>query len=122
MIKLSKLVIIVGILIVAALKKVTVYDDFIDGDKVGFAVGKELLPYLVAMLCAIGFLRSSGALDLALSGVQWLFELAHLDTRFIEGLPTALAKPFSGSAARALMIETMQHHGVDSFQIGRAHV
>src|SRR5690625_5523946 len=52
---------------------------------------------------------------MALSGVQWLFELAHLDTRFIEGLPTALAKPFSGSAARALMIETMQHHGVDSF-------
>ncbi|HLS17554.1 MAG TPA: nucleoside recognition domain-containing protein [Paenalcaligenes sp.] len=112
---LSLLLIIVGFLLYAALKKVTVYDAFIDGAKGGFAVGKELLPYLVAMLCAIGFLRSSGALDLALSGVQWLFELAHLDTRFIEGLPTALAKPFSGSAARALMIETMQHHGVDSF-------
>src|SRR5690625_7506372 len=71
---LSLLLIIVGFLLYAALKQVTVYDAVIDGANGGVAGGTELLPYLVAMLCAIGFLRSSGALDLALSGVQWLFE------------------------------------------------
>jgi len=112
---LSLILVIVGFLAYAAWRKVTVYDAFIEGAKGGFEIGRELLPYLVAMLCAIGFLRSSGALDLFLGVLQWLLETVHLDTRFIEALPTALAKPFSGSAARALMIETMQHHGVDSF-------
>src|SRR5690625_3727582 len=67
------------------------------------------------MLCAIGFLRSSGALDIILDGLRWVFHALNTDTRFIDAMPTALTKPFSGSAARALLIETMQHFGVDSF-------
>ncbi|MCL4146979.1 UNVERIFIED_CONTAM: hypothetical protein GTU68_009922 [Idotea baltica] len=67
------------------------------------------------MLCAVGVLRASGALDFGLDGVRWLFSYFGLDTRFVDALPTAFVKPFSGSAARAMLIETMQTHGVDSF-------
>ena len=91
------------------------YESFVDGAKQGFEVARDLLPYLVAMLCAVGVLRASGALDLALDGLRWLAASAGWDTRFVEALPTALVKPFSGSAARALLIETMKTHGVDSF-------
>ncbi|SDH32684.1 Spore maturation protein SpmA [Pseudomonas benzenivorans] len=102
-------------LLLGALKKVAVYEQFIDGAKEGFEVAKSLLPYLVAMLCAIGVLRASGALEFGLDGIRWLVEAAGWDTRFVEALPTALVKPFSGSAARAMLIETMQSQGVDSF-------
>ena len=102
-------------LLVGALRRVPVYETFIDGAKEGFEVAKSLLPYLVAMLCAIGVLRASGALDFGLDGVRWLIEALGWDTRFIDALPTALMKPFSGSAARAMLIETMQNFGVDSF-------
>lgn len=102
-------------LLVAACRKVPVYDRFIDGAKEGFAVARDLLPYLVAMLCAIGVLRASGALDYALDGIRWLVASAGVDARFVDALPTALVKPFSGSAARAMLIETMQSQGVDSF-------
>lgn len=112
---LSLLLVIVGFLLYAAAKKITVYDAFIEGAKEGFQVGRDLLPYLIAMLCAIGFLRTSGALELVLDSLRWGLDTLRIDTRFIEALPTALAKPFSGSASRALMIETMQHYGVDSF-------
>src|SRR5690606_19880942 len=81
----------------------------------GFEVARNLLPYLVAMLCAIGVLRASGALDFALEGIRALVAWLGADTRFVDALPTALTKPFSGSAARAMMIETMQTFGVDSF-------
>ncbi len=107
--------IIVGFIVAGLFKRVPVYDCFIDGARQGFEVARDLLPYLVAMLCAIGVLRASGALDVALGGLRWLIELVGLDGRFIDALPTALVKPFSGSAARAMMIETMQAHGVDSF-------
>src|SRR5690606_28163785 len=83
--------------------------------KEGFDISRNLLPYLVAMLCAIGVLRASGALDVALDAIQWAVHAAGLDARFVDALPTALVKPFSGSAARAMLIETMQHFGVDSF-------
>ncbi|MGV8842009.1 MAG: nucleoside recognition domain-containing protein [Pseudomonas sp.] len=102
-------------LLLGALKKVPVYDAFIEGAKEGFEVAKNLLPYLVAMLCAIGVLRASGALEFGLDGIRWLVEWAGWDTRFVEALPTAMVKPFSGSAARAMLIETMQTEGVDSF-------
>ena len=102
-------------LIVGALRKVAVYESFIDGAKEGFDVAKSLLPYLVAMLCAIGVLRASGALDFGLDGIRWLIETLGWDTRFVEALPTALIKPFSGGAARAMLIETMENFGVDSF-------
>ena len=101
--------------LVGWLRKVPVYETFVDGAKEGFDVAKSLLPYLVAMLCAIGVLRASGALDFGLDGIRALIEWAGWDTRFVDALPTALVKPFSGSAARAMLIETMQSQGVDSF-------
>jgi spore maturation protein SpmA len=112
---LALLSVIALFLTVGAWRRVPVYEAFIEGAKQGFEIARDLLPYLVAMLCAIGVLRSSGALDFVLHGVRFIVEGFGLDTRFIEALPTALMKPFSGSAARAMMIETMQHNGVDSF-------
>jgi spore maturation protein SpmA len=106
---------ILTFLLLGALKRVAVYETFVEGAKEGFEVAKNLLPYLIAMLCAVGVLRASGALDLALDGIRWLVESLGWDTRFVEALPTGLVKPFSGSAARAMLIETMQTHGVDSF-------
>ncbi|MGH8435678.1 MAG: nucleoside recognition domain-containing protein [Pseudomonas sp.] len=102
-------------LLMGALKRVPVYESFVDGAKEGFEVAKNLLPYLVAMLCAVGVLRASGALEAALDGIRWMVEGLGWDTRFVEALPTGLVKPFSGSAARAMLIETMQTQGVDSF-------
>lgn len=107
--------IIMAFLIAGAYKKVPVYECFVEGAKEGFDISRNLLPYLVAMLCAIGVLRASGALDVALDSIRWLVHAAGLDARFVDALPTALVKPFSGSAARAMLIETMQHFGVDSF-------
>lgn len=107
--------ILIIFLIAGTWKRIPVYESFIEGAKEGFDVCKGLLPYLVAMLCAVGVLRASGALDVLLDGIRWLVQAGGLDTRFVDALPTALVKPFSGSAARALMIETMQHSGPDSF-------
>ncbi|MDO4969973.1 MAG: nucleoside recognition domain-containing protein [Comamonadaceae bacterium] len=98
-----------------AYKKVPVYDSFVAGAKEGFDVAKGLLPYLVAMLCAVGVFRASGALDYVLDAIRWCVHLLGMDGRFVDALPTALVKPFSGSAARAMLIETMQSQGVDSF-------
>jgi spore maturation protein SpmB len=102
-------------LLIGALRKVKVYETFVEGAKEGFDVAKSLLPYLVAMLCAVGVLRASGALEFGLDGIRHLVQWLGVDTRFVDALPTALVKPFSGSAARAMLIETMQSHGVDSF-------
>ncbi|MBB2494386.1 nucleoside recognition domain-containing protein [Aquipseudomonas ullengensis] len=102
-------------LLVGWLRKVPVYETFVDGAREGFDVAKNLLPYLVAMLCAIGVLRASGALDFGLDGIRSLVDWLGWDNRFVDALPTALVKPFSGSAARAMLIETMQSQGVDSF-------
>ncbi|WP_339442796.1 nucleoside recognition domain-containing protein [Pseudomonas hunanensis] len=102
-------------LVIGALRRVQVYEAFVEGAKEGFDVAKNLLPYLVAMLVAVGVLRASGALELALEGIRHAVNWMGMDTRFVEGLPTALVKPLSGSAARAMLIETMQTHGVDSF-------
>jgi spore maturation protein SpmA len=106
---------VVAFLLIGALRRVPVYERFIEGAREGFDVAKNLLPYLVAMLCAVGVLRASGALDLALGGIRWLVGQTGGDTRFVDALPTALVKPFSGSAARAMLIETMKSQGVDSF-------
>lgn len=107
--------IIMVFLLAGARKGVPVYESFVEGAKEGFDISKNLLPYLVAMLCAIGVLRASGALDVVLDAVRWMVHAGGLDSRFVDALPTALVKPFSGSAARAMLIETMQHFGVDSF-------
>lgn len=102
--------------IVAGLvRRVPVYECFIEGARQGFEVARDILPYLVAMLCAIGLLRASGALEAALSLIRAGVDLLGMDARFVDALPTALVKPFSGSAARAMLIETMQTFGVDSF-------
>ena len=101
--------------VVGTWRKVPVYEAFVEGAKEGFDVAKGLLPYLVAMLCAVGVFRASGALGYVLELIRWGVDLLGVDTRFVEALPTALVKPFSGSAARAILIETMKTQGVDSF-------
>lgn len=106
---------IVAFVSIGAWRKVPLFESFVDGARQGFDVAKDLLPYLVGMLCAVGVLRASGALDFLLDGIRWLVLHAGLDARFVDALPTALVKPLSGSAARAMLIETMQHSGVDSF-------
>jgi len=106
---------IAGFLLAGAIRRVKVYECFVEGAKEGFDVAKNLLPYLVAMLCAVGVLRASGALDMVLGAIRWAIGLTGWDARFVDALPTALVKPFSGSAARAMLIETMQSKGVDSF-------
>lgn len=106
---------IVGFLGIAHLKGLNIYETFIDGAKEGFDVAIKIIPYLLAMLVAIGVLRASGALE----GFIWLLKESiaglGMDTRFADALPTAIMKPFSGSGARAMMLETMDSHGVDSF-------
>lgn len=107
--------IIILFVAIGAWRKIDVYETFVTGAREGFDIAKDLLPYLVAMLCAIGVLRASGALDIALDGIRWIAHSMNWDARFVDALPTALVKPFSGTAARAMLIETMQFHGVDSF-------
>ncbi|WP_449370951.1 nucleoside recognition domain-containing protein [Thiomonas sp.] len=107
--------VILAFLLAGAIKRVPVYEAFIDGAKDGFGAARDLLPYLVAMLCAVGVLRASGALGYALEGIRWVVHGLGMNTDFVAALPTALVKPFSGSAARAMLIETMQHYGVDSY-------
>ncbi len=107
--------VIIAFLCAGAWRRVPLFETFVDGARQGFEVAKDLLPYLIAMLCAVGVLRASGALDFALAGIRWLVLHAGLDDRFVDALPTALVKPFSGSAARAMLIETIHHYGVDSF-------
>jgi spore maturation protein SpmA len=99
----------------AAYKRLNAYELFIEGAKQGFQTAISIIPYLVAMLVAFGVFRASGALDLITQGLRWLVDLFQIDNRFIDGLPTALMKPFSGSGARAMMIDTMQSQGADSF-------
>lgn len=106
---------IIGFLSVAHFKGINIYETFIEGAKQGFDVAIKIIPYLLAMLVAIGVLRASGALE----GFIWILKegigLLGMDTRFADALPTAIMKPFSGSGARAMMLETMNSHGVDSF-------
>jgi spore maturation protein SpmA len=109
------LAVIAVFLIGAAVRRVNAYEAFVDGAKEGFQTAVTIIPYLVAMLLAIGLLRASGALDLAMGGVRGLVAGAGFDARWVDALPTMLMKPLSGSGARAMMIETMQAHGADSF-------
>jgi spore maturation protein SpmA len=99
----------------AVIQKVNAYEAFIEGAKEGFETAITIIPYLVAMLVAIGVFRASGALDLIADALRGVILAFGFDDRFIDSLPTALMKPFSGSGARAMMIDTMQVHGADSF-------
>jgi spore maturation protein SpmA len=96
-------------------RRVNLYEAFVAGAKDGFKVAVGIIPYLVAMLVAIGVFRASGALDLILDGLRSAAGGIGLDARFIDGLPTAFMKPLSGSGARGMMVEAMQTHGADSF-------
>ncbi len=111
------LIIIIFILL-AWRKKINVYEQFIEGAKEGFQVAIKIIPYLVAMLVAIGVLRASGALDMLVSAIGSIIGLFGIDTEFVGALPTAFMKPLSGSGARGMMIEAFNHYGVDSF-VGR---
>ncbi len=111
---------IIGLIMVFLLaahrRSVNVYDTFIEGARQGFETAIGIIPYLLAMLVAIGVLRASGALDVAMSGLRDLVALGGWDTRWVDAMPTGLMKPLSGSGARAMMIDTMNTFGVDSFQ------
>jgi spore maturation protein SpmA len=107
---------VIWFLVVAHRRAVNVYETFIEGAKQGFETAIGIIPYLLAMLVAIGVFRASGALDILLDGVRGLASLLGADTRWVDAMPTALMKPLSGSGARAMMIDTMNTFGVDSFQ------
>ncbi|MDQ1315231.1 MAG: hypothetical protein QG662_1340 [Pseudomonadota bacterium] len=102
-------------LLMAVRRRVNAYEAFVEGAKEGFHTAVTIIPYLVAMLVAIAVFRASGALDLLMGGLRGAVLGLGFDARWIDGLPTALMKPFSGSGARAMMIDTMQAHGADSF-------
>jgi spore maturation protein SpmA len=106
---------VIGFILGALYKGINAYDAFIEGAKEGFQTAILIIPYLVAMLVAIGVFRASGALDLLADLARVIVHYFMLDDRFVDALPTALMKPFSGSGARAMMIDTMKTHGADSF-------
>lgn len=103
------------IILGALYKKINIFDAFIDGAKGGFETAVRIIPYLVGMLVAISLLRTSGTFDAVITGMKNLFAVFGTDTRFVDGLPTALIKPLSGSGARGMMIDTMKTYGADSF-------
>lgn len=112
-------VILFGIIVLfiglAAYKKINVYEAFIEGAKDGFKIAVKIIPYLIAILVAIGVFRASGAMDYLISGFAYIFKAVGINTDFINALPTALMKPLSGSGARGMMVDTMKTYGADSF-------
>lgn len=110
--------IITSFILLAFFRKVNVYEAFIEGAKDGFSVAVKIIPYLVAVLVAVGVFRVSGAMDVLIGGVRAVVSAMGLDGRFVEALPTALMKPLSGSGARGMMVEAMKRFGADSF-VGR---
>tara|TARA_B110000305_G_C19449405_1_gene646895 strand:+ start:1855 stop:3060 length:1206 start_codon:yes stop_codon:yes gene_type:complete len=114
---LTIFLIIISFILMAARKKVNVYDSFLEGAKDGFQVAISIIPYLVAMLAAIAVFRASGSLDILLDGIKMLAVYAGLTvTEWIDALPVAFMKPLSGSGARGAYLEVMSHYGIDSMQ------
>ena len=109
------LVLFFAIILGALYKKIDIFDAFVEGAKGGFDIAVKIIPYLVGMLVAISMLRTSGAFEVVIDGMRSLFAALGADTRFVAGLPTALIRPLSGSAARGMMIDTMTTYGSDSF-------
>lgn len=107
--------IISSFIILAVRKRINVYEAFIDGAKDGFNVAIKIIPYLIAILVAVGVFRASGAMDYLIDALSFIFASIGMNTDFIEALPTALMKPLSGSGARGMMLEVMDVHGADSF-------
>lgn len=110
--------IIIGFIIAGVRKRINVYDAFVEGAKDGFSTAVRIIPYLVAILVAIGVFRASGAMDMLLDAIAGGVALCGIDSEFVGALPTALMKPLSGSGARGLMVDAMQTYGPDSF-VGR---
>jgi len=110
--------VIISFIFMGVLRKVNVYEAFIDGAKDGFKTAVKIIPYLVAILVAIGVFRASGALDWMVSGFTWIFQSLGINADFTPALPTALMKPLSGSGARGMMVDAMTTYGADSF-VGR---
>ncbi len=96
-------------------KKINIFEAFIDGAKDGFKTAVTIIPYLIAILVGIGVFRASGAMDFLMEGLRSLVAMTGIDTRWVDGMPTALMKPLSGSGARGMMIDTMKNLGADSF-------
>lgn len=111
------IILLIFLLIIAGAlyKKINVFESFIEGATGGFTTAVKIIPYLVGMLVAISMLRTSGSFDVLIGGMKNLFGIMGMDTRFVDGLPTALIKPLSGGGARGMMINTMQAYGADSF-------
>ena len=112
------LAVIVWFIIAGMVHKINVYDAFIDGAKDGFKTAVGIIPYLIAILVAVGMFRASGGMDLLVQGMAWCFGAIGLNTDFVPALPTALMRPLSGSGARGLMVDAMAQYGADSF-VGR---
>jgi spore maturation protein SpmA len=110
--------VITGFIGMGVIKKINVYDAFIEGAKGGFKTAVKIIPYLIAILVAIGVFRASGAMDWLISGFSWVISQLGLNTDFIPALPTALMKPLSGSGSRGMMVDVMRNFGADSF-VGR---
>ena len=110
--------IIIGFILAGIRKKVNVYDSFVEGAKEGFQTAVRIIPYLVAILVAIGVFRASGAMDYLIGGIEGAVNLCGINSDFVGGLPTAIMKPLSGSGARGLMVDAMTTYGPDSF-VGR---
>lgn len=106
---------IIVFIVRALIKKINVYEAFIEGGKEGFGVAIKIIPYLIAILVGIGVFRASGAMDFLIDGIAWVIAQLGIDTRFVDALPTALMKPLSGSGARGMMLDTMNSLGADSF-------
>jgi spore maturation protein SpmA len=107
--------VIIVFIVLGVRKKINLYETFIEGAKEGFEVAIKIIPYLVAMLVSIGVFRASGSLDFLVGGIGSFFAIFGVDTRFVDALPVAFMKPLSGSGARGLMVEVMNHFGADSF-------
>jgi spore maturation protein SpmB len=113
----SGLILLIFLLIVAGAlyKRINIFDAFVQGAKGGFETAVRIIPYLVGMLVAISLLRTSGTFDVVIGGIKSLFVALGTDTRFVDGLPTALIKPLSSAGARGMMVDTMTTFGNDSF-------
>ncbi|MGE5395787.1 MAG: spore maturation protein, partial [Candidatus Saccharibacteria bacterium] len=107
--------VITSFLLLAMRKRINVYNEFIEGAKDGFKTAVMIIPYLIAILVAIGVFRTSGALDWLISGITWVLQQMGINTDFVPALPTAFMKPLSGSGARGMMVDTMKIYGADSF-------
>lgn len=110
--------IIIGFIVAGVRKKVNVYEAFVEGAKGGFETAVRIIPYLVAILVAIGVFRASGAMEVIISGAEWIVRSLGLNADFVAALPTAIMKPLSGSGARGMMVDAMSTYGADSF-VGR---